>query len=259
MRYKILSLSVIIFMIIVPAFALTGDDVINKIDSNMIFGTARFEASMIIHIGDEVRTKKMLMLEKGRTDAFMEFTYPARDRGVKYLKIEDNMWIYMPSVEKSIKIAGHMLRQSMMGSDFSYEDALESSKLREKYTSTLVGEEKISSSYPQGGKIFKTQYDCHVVDLIAKVQNVTYYKRTIWVDKKTFVPVKEALYAKSGKMLKVQTMDNIKQYGVRNYPTYYTIKDLLRKDSVTEMFIEKAEFDIILPGKVFTQENLLKK
>jgi len=224
------------------ASAITGNEIINKVDSNMTFDSARMESKMVIHVGKQVRTKKMISWAKGRDKSFAEFTYPARDKGVKYLKIGDNMWMYLPSVDKIIKIAGHMLRQSMMGSDFSYEDALESNKLLEKYKVKLAGENKTS----------------YILELVAKVKKVTYYKRKIWVNKKTFIPTKEELFAKSGKKLKIMTMSKIKKFGRRNYPTYITIKNLLRRNSKTELFTTKAQFNIDIPAGTFTQRNLKK-
>ncbi|MBT7087556.1 outer membrane lipoprotein-sorting protein, partial [bacterium] len=109
----------------VLAKALTGVEIIKKVDANQVYSTAYFEYEMRIHVGEEIRTKKLVSYMQGREKSFAEFVYPVRDKGVKYLFVGDNLWMYLPSVEKVIKIAGHMLRQSMAGSDMSYEDALE--------------------------------------------------------------------------------------------------------------------------------------
>ncbi len=235
-----------VLMLTSSAVAISGDEIIRKVDANMTFDTAYFESKMVIHVGDEIRTKELVSYGQGRDKSFAEFLSPPRDKGVKYLKIEDNMWMYLPSVEKIIKIAGHMLRQSMMGSDFSYEDALESSKLLEKYKANLIGEETIEKR------------QCYIIDLIAKVKEVTYYRRRIWVDKILFIPLREELFALSGKKLKVMSMSNIQKFGERYYPMYFTMQNLLRKDSLTEMSVTKAEFDIKIPEETFTQRNLRK-
>ena len=248
----------VVGLLVVKAFALTGEQIINRLDENMTFKTARTEARMVIHVEGEVREKGLITYERGRDTAFAEFTAPARDQGVKYLMIKDNMWMYLPEVDKIIKIAGHMLRQSMMGSDFSYEDALESSKLLEKYSVTLVSEEVVPLTFRREGKLVAVPRRCYVLDLTAKVKEVTYYRRMTWVDKELFVPVKEELFAMSGKKLKVMTVGDVQKFGARYYPMYYTISNLLRKDSMTEMFITKAAFDIRVPEETFTQRNLRK-
>jgi outer membrane lipoprotein-sorting protein len=242
----------------IAAIALTGSEIIDKVDVNMNYLTGYFESEMIIHVRDEIRTKKMVSWAEGREKSFAEFTYPARDKGVKYLKIEDNMWMYLPSVDKIIKIAGHMLRQSMMGSDFSYEDALESTKLLEKYDVKLVTEETIPISFRKGTEEVSKQRPCYALELTAKVKEVTYYRRRIWVDKEIFLPVKEELFARSGKKLKVMILGNVVKFGKRHYPLYFAMRNLLRKDSLTEMIITKAEFDVKIPEDTFTQRNLRK-
>ncbi len=247
------------------AYAITGDEIIEKVDDNMTYLTGRFESEMVIYVGKEVRNKRMVSYAEGRDKSFAEFIYPPRDKGVRYLKIEDNMWMYLPSVDKIIKIAGQMLRQSMMGSDFSYEDALESAKLLEKYDVELATEETTYIKFRKGTEEVTKGRPCYVLDLTAKVKEVTYYRRKVWVDRETFVPVKEELFALSGKKLKVMTLGDVQAFRpqrgrgpVRYYPTYIAMKNLLRKDSLTEMVITKAEFDVKIPEDTFTQRNLKK-
>jgi outer membrane lipoprotein-sorting protein len=258
MKNKLFLAGTFFFYLISLAWGLTAEEIINKVDNNLTFRSARFESKMVIHVAEEVRTKELISYALGRERSFAEFLSPPRDRGVKFLKIEDNMWMYLPSVDKVIKIAGHMLRQSMMGSDFSYEDVLESSKLLEKYEGKLISEEVVSVPFHREGKLLYEPRTCYVIDLTAKVKEVTYYQRRIWVDQQYFIPVKEELFALSGKKLKVMTLGDIKKFGTRIYPTYYTMSNLLRKDSLTEMFVTKAQFDLVLDPSLFTQARLAK-
>ncbi|MBU0687300.1 MAG: outer membrane lipoprotein-sorting protein [Candidatus Margulisbacteria bacterium] len=252
---------IILFLFIFASLAnaITGEEIIKRIDQNMLFKTAKMTARMIIKTGievdektgkpeaDTVREKKLLMYSEGSDKAYAEFLYPNRDKGVKYLKIGDNLWMYLPSVEKVIKIAGHMLRQSMMGSDFSYEDSMESDSLVKKYDAKLVGSEKYLDR------------ECYVVELVAKVKEVTYYKVKLWVDKERFVYLKEELYAKSGKLLKVMVVTKVDHLGGgRYYPTYMTMRNMLRKDSKTDFIIDSIELDVKLPAGIFSLRNLRK-
>ncbi len=256
MKYKILTLMVLVLG--TGCWGITGEEIIKRVDANMTFKTARSESRMVIHIDNDVREKTMLSYDKGRNTGYAEFLSPARDKGVKYLKIEDNMWMYLPSVDKIIKISGAMLRQSMMGSDFSYEDALESTQLLQKYSAALVSEETVPVTFKEEGKLVTKQRVCYVVDLAAKVKDVTYYRRMVWVDKALFVPVKEDLFAMSGKKLKEMTMGDIQRFGSRYYPMYMTMSNLLRQNSRTELFTTKAEFDVPVNPAYFTQAKLTK-
>lgn len=249
----------VLSVISVSAWGITGEDIVNRVDANMTSSTARVESKMVIRVGQEIREKTMLSYSRGRDTSYAEFLSPARDKGVKYLKIKDNMWMYLPDVDKIIKISGAMLRQSMMGSDFSYEDALDSGKLLEKYSATLIRSETIPVTFKTAANVEVTeQRACYVVDLTAKVKDVTYYRRLVWVDRLTMVPVKEELFAMSGKKLKEMIMGDIKNFGARHYPMYISMRNLLRANSLTEMFVAKIQFDIPINPKYFTQAALTK-
>ena len=190
----------------------------------------------------------MISFSEGNTRSFIEFLTPARDKGTKMLKLDDVIKIYYPSAERVMRLSGHMLRHSMMGSDFSYEDMTErSKKLKEEYTGIVNGEEMV------GDRL------CYVMTLTSKIEKQTYFTRKIWVDKKKFLGLKEELYAKSGKLLKVLIASDIKTFKNRFYPTVITMEDKLRKNSKTEMKVTAIEFDIQIPEGTFSERNLQKK
>lgn len=226
----------------------TAIDILDKIDQNMVYKTAYVEADMIITIKKRVITKSLTSYAEGNHRSFIEFLSPARDRGTKILKIEDIVKVYYPSAERILRLSGHMLRQSMMGSDFSFEDMTErSKKLREEYTAEMKGEEDLKGRA------------CYVLVLVSKIPKQTYFTRKIWVDKERFLGLKEELFAKSGKLLKVMTVDEIKTYKDRFYPVKITLEDKLRNDSKTEMIIKKIDFDISIPPGTFSERNLMRR
>jgi len=122
---------------------ITGLEILEKIDDNEFYQTIEYNGSMTIYIDDQIRTKELYTLAKsdGRK-ALVKFTNP-EDYGTKYLMLEDELWIYFPSEEEVVKISGHMLKEGMMGSDFSYEDALEASKISEKYDVEITAQDTI--------------------------------------------------------------------------------------------------------------------
>jgi outer membrane lipoprotein-sorting protein len=161
------------------------------------------------------------------------------------LKLGDELWMYMPSIEKTQKISGHMLRQGLMGSDMSYEDMMEASKLRENYTAKLVGEES------QNGR------PCYKLELTAKGPDVAYPKRVSWVDKEWFVPVRQELYALSGALLKVWTMSDIQPFeNGRMHPTTMRVEDKLQQGSKTELHFTSMQFSVPMETEVFSERWL---
>ena len=162
------------------------------------------------------------------------------------LKLEDELWIYSPSSDRIIKISGHMLRQSLMGSDLSYEDMMDNTELLEQYDAAVIDSEIIR------------ERDCWIVELQAKTADVNYQIRKVWVDKNRYIPLKEELYAKSGKLLKKTELFNITKISGRWYPHKIVFKDMLKKGDGTEFIIDEIEFDKEIPEYIFSKASLRK-
>jgi len=162
------------------------------------------------------------------------------------LKLENELWIYSPSTDRTIKIAGHMLRRSVMGSDLSYEDYMEDPKLSNIYEAILIGEETL------GGRA------CYLLELTAKKDEVAYQKRKMWVDKERYLPLREERYAKSGTLLKTFVINEVFQLENRWYPKKMTFKDVLQKGEGTEFIIDSIEFNVQIPDYVFSKASLRK-
>lgn len=238
------SISILVIMITaLPVFALTAEEIINKRDNNEYIETARIESRMIIQSGSRTIEKEMIIYADGE-NVLMEFTNP-RDRGTKFLKRGDDLWMFFPDAEDLVKISGHMLKQGMMGSDFSYQDMMESDKLTDLYDFELLGEEELN------GRM------CYVLEGIAvEGKEVSYYRRKSWVDKERFVGLKEELYAKSGRLLKLMKAEEIDQIEGRYYPVRTVMEDKLRQNTSTEVIIESMELKPEIDSKIFTIENL---
>jgi len=163
------------------------------------------------------------------------------------LKLYDKLWTYSPQTDRVIQISGHMLRQSVMGSDMSYNDMMEDRPLEELYKATMEGSVLIDGR------------DHWIMHLEAKVKGLSYPKRRAWIDKEFLLPMKEELYAKSGKLLKTSTMDGIKKVQGRWFPSRFIFKDELKRNSKgTEWLIDDIEFDVDIPKSRFSKAKLRK-
>jgi hypothetical protein len=118
-----------------------ANEILERIDQNMSSENRVFESSMTIHGKRSSRTITSKTWSVGDEKSFTEYLSPAREQGTKMLKLEDQLWIYSPSTDRTIQISGHMLRQSVMGSDLSYEDMMDDRKLTETYDAEVIGNE----------------------------------------------------------------------------------------------------------------------
>ncbi|MFC1822064.1 outer membrane lipoprotein-sorting protein [Thermodesulfobacteriota bacterium] len=224
----------------------TGEEILARIDDNMSSDSRIVSSKMVIHSRRSSRTIQSKSWMEGEKKAFTEYLFPARERGTKMLKLEDKLWMYSPSTDRTIHISGHMLRQSVMGSDLSYEDMMEDPKLTNHYIAEVTGEETIDG------------HECWVIGLTAKTRDIAYHKRRLWVDKQKYIPLKQELYAKSGKLLKRMKLEDIARIKDRWYPKKMTFKDMLKTGKGTEFLVGTIEFDIDIPDHIFSKAALRK-
>jgi hypothetical protein len=81
----------------------------------------------------------------------------------------------------------------------------------------------------------------------------------MWIDQERFIQLKEEMYAPSGKLLKVSTVEKVEQFGNRFYPTITVMEDKIRKNSNTRMILDKIQFDIPIPANTFTRQHLTSR
>ena len=238
---------ILIFFSCIICSDISVDDIIDKIDFNLNSDNRVMTTQMIVHGRRASRTIVSKSWIVGTDKAFTEYLSPPREQGSKLLKLDDILLTYSPETDRIIQISGHMLRQSIMGSDMSYNDVMEDKPLDQLYTATLEGEK-----YIDGRK-------CYILFLESKVDGISYPRRREWGDVEYFLPIKEELYAKSGKLLKSTSMDGIKKIGERWFPSRFVFKDELKKNSKgTEWIINDIQFDQDIPEIIFSKSNLRK-
>ena len=226
---------------------ITVDKLISAMDANLYAKSQVYTSKMIVHGRRSSRTIEFRSWVVGINNAFTEYLSPPREAGTKMLKSGDKLWTYSPQTDRVIQISGHMLRQSVMGSDMSYKDMMEEQPLLEMYKATLEGTEIINNR------------SHHVLLLEAKIMGLSYPKRRAWVDAEYFLPMKEELYAKSGKLLKSTSMDGVMKIQGRWFPTRFIFKDELKRNSKgTEWIIDDIQFDVEIPDSRFSKARLRK-
>jgi outer membrane lipoprotein-sorting protein len=244
-KYFIILAVFILSIILLYSNNLSVEEILDKIDYNMTPETIKHEGEMRIYRSEREMLKKFISYSVGATKAYIEFTYPPRDRGTKYLRIENDLWMFLPRASRTVKISGHMLRQSMMGSDFSYEDQTENRTLREQYDAKIISEEKY-----EGNEVY-------IIELRAKAgAEPVYYMQKIWVDKEKFVYYKSELFGRSEQILKVLYLSDYQKLNDKYYPSKLKMEDKLKKDTYTSIIMSNLEIDIALPESIFSLQNL---
>jgi len=240
-----------LFILILVPFLWTGIAqspdpyvILDRVDQNMLSTTKILEGKMVVYGKRNTRTITFRSYSEGIDKSFTEYLSPAREAGTKMLKLKDNLWIYSPAADRTIQISGHMLKQSVMGSDMSYEDMMEDRKLKDVYDATVTGEETVDGR------------DCWILELNAIVEDVAYEKMKIWVDQQRYVPLREELYAKSGQLLKRAVFSDVQRFGSRWYPTKINYRDVLKNGKGTDFIVTRLQLDVTIDPYIFTKAAL---
>lgn len=225
----------------------SGEDILKRVDKNMVIDQGISVSKMIIHGRSGTRTIRSKNWVKGRDRTLVVYLSPAREKDKKMLKIGDKIWNYTPEPnDRIITISGHLLRQSLMGSDLSYEDMTENNRYTEIYDAVVEGEEELDGRR------------CWVLKMTAKTKDVTYHSRRVWVDAERWLPLKGERYARSGRLLKTTWINEVFRVNGRWYPRKMTFKDMLSRGKGTEYIIESIDFDVEIPDHMLTKAALRK-
>lgn len=222
----------------------SGKEILNQIDKNLSAKTRIMTSKMIISGARGSRTIEFKTWAEGETRAFTEYTNPAREKGTKMLKLEDKLWIFSPSTDRIIQITGQMLRQSVMGSDLSYEDMMEDPDLTSHYNASVVTSDTVQNR------------KCWVLQLNALAEGEAYEVRKLWVDQERYIPLREELYGKSGKLLKRTQLSEVAKIQGRWFPMKIVYKDMLKSGDGTQFIIESIKLDETIPEETFSKAAL---
>lgn len=223
--------------------AQSAEEIVRKLEANQTHDTSRVEGRMIIHDRFGRRTSEFIMYSRGSDEALIEFT-SAEEAGQKVLRTDDEIYLFYPDASELIRLQGAALRQSMLGSDVSYEDMTGNKGLLDTYEVTLDGQEAVDGRA------------CYALDLEATSRDVAYPRQKLWVDAELFVMREAEQYALSGRLLKVMEVEELMRRSGKVFPSHIVVRDQLKQNTRTEFIIETAEINVDLPPRIFSVEEL---
>ncbi|MDD3996465.1 MAG: outer membrane lipoprotein-sorting protein [Sphaerochaetaceae bacterium] len=226
-----------------PLSAITAEQIVRAMDDAETFETSYMAGS--IETTDRFGTKTSMFSawSKGDSDTLIEFTSLA-ERGQKILRTKGNLYLYYPDAQQLIRLQGAALRQSILGSDLSYEDMTGEKQTLDNYDAKLEGTESIGNR------------DCYVLTLTAKTRNVAYPLMKLWVDQDSFIVWQAAYYTSTERLLKEMNIIKTMDVDGRTVPVETIISDKLKKDSSSRMIIDTIEINKDLDPSLFSLDSL---
>ena len=221
----------------------TAESIVTKLEANQVYDTSHLSARLAVTNRFGVSESEFSAYARKGGDALIVIT-AGPDRGQKILRQGENLYLYYPEAEDVIWLKGSALKDSLMGSDFSYDDLTDDGSILGRYTATLEGTESFDGA------------SCYRITLMAKSRKEPYAREDLLIDDTLFVIRKATLYSAAGKAIRELTARDVRSITGRNVPFTTVMRDLLKKDSSTEMTIERMEINIPISEKYFNREEL---
>lgn len=188
-------------------------------------------------------TTKIWMLEPDY--AMILITEPAKDEGTVTLRRKQEMWNWIPTIERIIKIPPSMMMQPWMGSDFNNDDLVRESSIVDDYNHSLIGDEKIK------------EYDCYKVRLLPKPSaGIVWAKVIMWISKKEFLELRAEYYDEEGNLIKYMTGSKVREMGGRTIPSYWEMFPMDKPGEKTTLEYKSIEFNIDIKPSFFSQQRM---
>jgi outer membrane lipoprotein-sorting protein len=220
-------------------------EIVKKADEKFRGLSSQGELTMVIQRPTWSRTVSMKNWTLGNEFSMIYITAPAKEKGQVFLKRHNEMWNYVPSIERMIKIPPSMMMQSWMGSDFTNDDLVKESSLEKDYEQTLLGEEKILG------------LSCYKIQLIPKENApIVWGKIIMWISKEDILWLKGEYYDEDGNLINTELLSEIRQMDDRKMPTKLEMIPADKQGQKTTMTFDAIKFNVKLNEAFFSQQNM---
>ena len=233
--------------IFTPASAQDAREIVRKADEKARGKSSVAQMTITTVRPKWTRSMRLKVWTKGTEYALLLIQAPAKDKGVAYLKRKKEVWNWLPTLERTIKLPPSMMSESWMGTDFTNDDLVKEASAVDDYTHSLVGAEVIDGR------------DCYKIQMTPKPEAaIIWDKVLVWIDKKDELQLRAEFYDEDGSLVNTMISSEVKMIGGRLLPTKLDMVPSDKKGHQTTIIYESVEFDKPISDQFFTTNNLTK-
>ncbi|MCB1045014.1 MAG: outer membrane lipoprotein-sorting protein [Acidobacteria bacterium] len=223
----------------------TAADIIRRVDELTRGLTQQGHYTMVIVHPDWERVLEFEFWSEGTEKSFIRVDQPIRDKGVSFLKMESEMWQYVPRINRVIKIPPSMMMQSWMGSDFTNDDLVKESSIIDDYEHRLLGTEPTEAG------------EAWLIELVPKPEAaVVWGKIREWIRKEDYNPIKAEFFNERDELVRVMTYSDFKLMHDRVIPCKMELKQINKPGQLTRLIMSNIRFDEPIENQVFSMQHL---
>jgi outer membrane lipoprotein-sorting protein len=225
--------------------AQTAKEIVQRADNKMRGTTSQAEITIKTVRPSWSREMKVKTWMKGSTFAMILVQSPAKDKGIVYLKRKKEVWNWMPSLEKIIKLPPSMMSQSWMGTDFANDDLVKESSVVNDYDHSIIGDTTIDNR------------SCHIIQMIPKPEAAVVWGRLIvCIDKKDFLELHTKFYDEDGRLINIMNAYEVKVMDGRLIPTRFEMIPAKKRSQKTVMVYNSVQYNKPIDDIFFTTEKM---
>ncbi len=239
------SIFLFLFVFIMNSIAQDATEIVRIADEKMQ-GLSNYTVMTIKIIRPTwEREMKMRAWSKGNEYSLIIIDEPAKDKGTVFLKRQKEIWNWLPSIDKSMKLPPSMMMQNWMGTDFTNDDLVKQSSVVNDYTHKLVGDTIIQN------------YDCYKIEMLPKEEAaVVWGKVILFIDKKEYMQMRVEYFDEDGYLINLMNFYDIKKLGGRLIPSRMEMIPADSPEKKTVMIYNSIEFDIDIKEDFFSTQNM---
>lgn len=223
----------------------TASEIVQNADAKMRGNTSQAQITIqtVRPTWSREMTVKTWMKSTGL--AMILIQSPAKDKGIVYLKRNKEVWYWMPSLEKIIKLPPSMMSQSWMGTDFTNDDLVKESSVVNDYTHTIVGDTIIDNR------------SCYIIRMLPKPEAaVVWGKLLVCIDKKDYLELHTRFYDEDGTLVNTMNATGVKTMDGRLIPTRFEMIPSDKPNHKTIMIYKSVQYNRPIAEDFFTIEKM---
>lgn len=248
---RLLKISVGIMIFMIPLVGMqipqdhTAKDIVKRADENMRGKTSQASITIKIIRPAWSRELNMTAWSKGDDYSMILINSPAKEKGTVFLKRIKEVWNWIPSIERTIKLPPSMMSQSWMGTDFTNDDLVKEASSVGDYTHKHLGKETIT------GK------ECYKIEMVPKPSAAIVWEKVIvWIDTKDFLQFKAEFYDEDGELVNIMNSGEVKEIGGRKITSKIEMIPVDKKGNSTWIIYNDIVFDKEIDDSFFTTRKM---
>ena len=191
------------------------------------------------------RTLRMQAWSRGTDQTLVRILAPPRERGTSTLRVEGDLWNYLPNVDRTIKVPAGMMGASWMGSHFTNDDLVQETRFSEDYDFRIASR---PGADPQG---------IWIIEMTPKPRAPVVWGRVVTeIRDEDRLPVETRFFDERGRLMRTMSFHDVREVGDRRIPARIRLAPADKQGEYTEMIYEQIEFDPEIPEGTFTLQAL---